>query len=373
MLSLPDKFVAFTEDSLDRGFGTLLECVRVQYNYQNIYRLLPVTRDDYHHEYPARVNGRFLNTHREMFEYFRQQESTFLAQVSGSPNQRMDVAEVSFYVTPFEVFIEDGDITYDDYDRQRWRTHRNREDCYFRVVILYSSTGNLLFSRQQTQTLVHLDTNEPHFRDCEQILQDIMHNRRIRYPSRHSNTDTHDHAHIPRNIIHPFLDIPRRRAGLLSATPRPPRRVHRGAGLGAGAGAGDIVRHRPSPEGGEPEHPQGSNREIRVVLQRPPLPSERVCIALARDYIAQGETCPILQEPLSWGSIAVTACHCVFTGDSLAVWATNHTTCPSCRQNLQYRTITVEKPADPSGDANAEPKGEAEQSANPTEQVQVDT
>lgn len=72
-----------------------------------------------------------------------------------------------------------------------------------------------------------------------------------------------------------------------------------------------------------------------------PLPAERICLALARDSIQQKEICPISQEILAPGEIAVTACHCVFQAPLLATWASTHTTCPGCRTPLVYRIVTV--------------------------------
>jgi hypothetical protein len=84
---------------------------------------------------------------------------------------------------------------------------------------------------------------------------------------------------------------------------------------------------------------QPSQREpSQASLERP---SERIALAIARDFQRQGETCPITQEPLKAGDICVTGCLCVFQGDALQAWARGHSTCPSCRKQLIYRTVTV--------------------------------
>ena len=75
--------------------------------------------------------------------------------------------------------------------------------------------------------------------------------------------------------------------------------------------------------------------------QPPQPPAERICLALARDSIQQKEICPISQEVLTPGEIAVTSCHCVFQAPLLTLWATTHTTCPACRTTLTYRIVTV--------------------------------
>jgi hypothetical protein len=72
-----------------------------------------------------------------------------------------------------------------------------------------------------------------------------------------------------------------------------------------------------------------------------PLPAERLCLALARDSIQQKEICPISQEILTPGEIAVTACYCVFQAPLLTMWATTHNTCPACRTLLVYRIVLV--------------------------------
>jgi hypothetical protein len=73
----------------------------------------------------------------------------------------------------------------------------------------------------------------------------------------------------------------------------------------------------------------------------PVRPAERIALAIARDFQREGEVCPITQEPLKQGEISVTGCFCVFQGDALQRWATSHSTCPSCRKQLIYRTVTV--------------------------------
>lgn len=80
-------------------------------------------------------------------------------------------------------------------------------------------------------------------------------------------------------------------------------------------------------------------------LQRP---SERIALAIARDFQREGESCPITQEPLKLGEICVTGCLCVFQADALQGWARGHTSCPSCRKSLIYRTVTVGERPSPS-------------------------
>jgi hypothetical protein len=353
MLSLPDRFVAFTEQSLDSGYGMLLDCVRVQYNYQNIYRLLPVTQDEHRQEYPNQISGQVSVSVPDESRYFRPEESTLLVQVSGSANQRTNaVTEVDFYITPFRVLIEDRDYTYDEYDRHLWRNRRGQNERYFRLVILLSRSNRILYTRGQTPTLVNLEINQAIFQDLDTTLQEILNYRRDRPSSRNTDDMYNPTRHHMHTDIHEFFHYPRRRPGIIPPPlpPQTPRRQReRRVIRGAGAGDEDV-----GPAGGEPHphpHPHPQQREVRVILQRPSisLPSERVCVALARDYVVQGETCPILQEPLAWGPIAVTACHCVFSGDSLAVWAANNTTCPSCRQALEYRVVRVTKPLENDG------------------------
>jgi hypothetical protein len=79
-------------------------------------------------------------------------------------------------------------------------------------------------------------------------------------------------------------------------------------------------------------------------LAQPERPVERIALAIARDFQRQGEVCPITQEPLKLGEICVTGCLCVFQGEALQGWARGHSTCPSCRKQLIYRTVTVTEP-----------------------------
>jgi hypothetical protein len=70
-------------------------------------------------------------------------------------------------------------------------------------------------------------------------------------------------------------------------------------------------------------------------------PAERIALAIARDFIATKEVCPITQSPLTQGRIAVAACNCVFQAEGLETWAAGQTTCPSCRTTLVYRVVSV--------------------------------
>ena len=90
-----------------------------------------------------------------------------------------------------------------------------------------------------------------------------------------------------------------------------------------------------------PAEPSAPPLEPLPAPPQQPLPAERICLALARDSIQQKEICPISQEVLTPGEIAVTACHCVFQAPLLTLWATTHTTCPACRTTLTYRIVTV--------------------------------
>ncbi len=78
-----------------------------------------------------------------------------------------------------------------------------------------------------------------------------------------------------------------------------------------------------------------------VAPQPKPAPAERIALALARDFVASKEVCPITQDPLKAGRIAVTACNCVFQAEGLETWASSHTTCPSCRTELSFRIVSV--------------------------------
>jgi hypothetical protein len=72
-----------------------------------------------------------------------------------------------------------------------------------------------------------------------------------------------------------------------------------------------------------------------------PLPTERVALALARDSVCQKEVCPITQDVLKPGKVAVTACLCVFQADPLSHWALHNSSCPSCRTPLAFRIVVV--------------------------------
>jgi hypothetical protein len=80
---------------------------------------------------------------------------------------------------------------------------------------------------------------------------------------------------------------------------------------------------------------------VQPPLVAPTKPAERIALAIARDFVGHNEPCPITQERLHTGSIAVTGCYCVFQAEALATWASTHTTCPSCRTALSYRVVVV--------------------------------
>jgi hypothetical protein len=88
-----------------------------------------------------------------------------------------------------------------------------------------------------------------------------------------------------------------------------------------------------------------SVEEVPVLIPPPaapkPAPAERIALALARDFVASKEICPITQDPLVKGRIAVTACNCVFQAEGLETWASSHTTCPSCRTELAFRIVSI--------------------------------
>jgi hypothetical protein len=78
-------------------------------------------------------------------------------------------------------------------------------------------------------------------------------------------------------------------------------------------------------------------------VRSPRRPSERIALAIARDFQRQGDFCPITQEALKRGEICVTGCLCVFQAEPLQEWARGNTSCPSCRKPLVYRTVTLDE------------------------------
>lgn len=326
---LPPRFAAFLDNSFDTGRAVLLECIRLNYNYENVYRLIPLTNDEHRHEFPDNIEGRIVEsgenpTHR----------LTGSLQVQLSSTQTICV---NYCIPSFHVLLEFEPSYYNDYTRVR----RRENDASFPLVLL-TSPGRMLYGQNtRLPTCVDLSMSPQirrHLLDLRNSMPQDHSERHPRTPSpsrRHRYIGFHDTPANWNDTFDNFFEDthPRRRHEDI-VPPPPPRlmsRNNRQSLRGAGAGAGN-------PPAGEP-------RQI-IIQQRHVLPSERVCIAVARDFILQQEPCPILQEPLTWGSIAVTACYCVFTGDSLAVWAADHTTCPSCRQTLEFRVVNVEKPVD---------------------------
>ena len=109
--------------------------------------------------------------------------------------------------------------------------------------------------------------------------------------------------------------------------PRPRRQVQQRAAV--------------SPPAGEPAGGAAAGARPIVI---PPRPSERVALALARDFIQEKEICPITQDTIQYGRVAVTGCLCVFQAEALEAATGN--SCPTCRAHLTFRVVEVlPKPA----------------------------
>lgn len=91
-----------------------------------------------------------------------------------------------------------------------------------------------------------------------------------------------------------------------------------------------------APAGGEPA-PASTGAGSRSSV--PSMPAERVALALARDYINEKEICPITQDSLQYGRVAVTGCLCVFQAEALE--GANASQCPMCRAHLVFRVVEV--------------------------------
>ena len=57
-----------------------------------------------------------------------------------------------------------------------------------------------------------------------------------------------------------------------------------------------------------------------------------VADALVQAAVVAAATCPITMEPISPATAAVTNCFHVFDANAIAIWLTNHRTCPTCKQ-----------------------------------------
>lgn len=351
---LPPRFAAFLDNSFDTGRAVLLECIRLNYNYENVYRLIPLTNDVHGREYPDHVEGRLVEsgdnpTHR----------LTGSLQVQLSSTQTISV---NYCIPSFHVLLDNEPSYYDDYTRMRRRGH----DASFPLVLL-TSPGRMLYGQNtRLPTCVDLTMSPQIRRHLLELRNNMPQNHHDRHPRTPSPIRRHPYRGFDDIATHwdnPFEEAhsshPREYDIIPPPPPRLSSRINRQTIRGAGGGAGRAgVVHPPA---GEP-------RQIIIQPRHAP-PSERVCIAVARDFILQQEPCPILQEPLTWGSIAVTACYCVFTGDSLAVWAADHTTCPSCRQTLEFRVVNVEKPVD-EGQPRQQQETQPQQQAQPQQQGQ---
>jgi SUMO ligase MMS21 Smc5/6 complex component len=57
-----------------------------------------------------------------------------------------------------------------------------------------------------------------------------------------------------------------------------------------------------------------------------------VADALIAASVAAEATCPITMEPITAATAAVTSCFHVFEANAIAIWLTDHQTCPTCKQ-----------------------------------------
>jgi hypothetical protein len=66
-------------------------------------------------------------------------------------------------------------------------------------------------------------------------------------------------------------------------------------------------------------------------LEIEPIP-KRIAWLVAEDAAKNEEKCPITMEPISPITASVTSCFHTFDSEAIAVWLTNHRTCPQCRK-----------------------------------------
>lgn len=116
---------------------------------------------------------------------------------------------------------------------------------------------------------------------------------------------------------------------MLDGFDSPPPRQTRVRGQGQQQQQQQVV-----PRGGEPSSTPPVARAI------PSRPSERVALALARDFIQEKEICPITQDSIQYGRVAVTGCLCVFQAEALEAAQTQ--SCPTCRTHLVYRVVDIQ-------------------------------
>jgi hypothetical protein len=94
-----------------------------------------------------------------------------------------------------------------------------------------------------------------------------------------------------------------------------------------------LARHRvrtPSP----PRPIAGDGVAIPAPVPAPsPVPAPKfVADALIAASVAAEATCPITMEPITAATAAVTSCFHVFEANAIAIWLTDHQTCPTCKQ-----------------------------------------
>lgn len=87
----------------------------------------------------------------------------------------------------------------------------------------------------------------------------------------------------------------------------------------------------------ESSYSSGSAKEEEAL---PPIVSDKLAFALADYAIQSKELCPISLEPITYGTITVTSCHCVFQNNPFIKWSGK---CPMCRSEFTSKTIELEE------------------------------
>ena len=330
---LPHRFAIASMDHLDLPQVSLYEIERMSYNYQDIYRIYNHALDTFRSRARAVLIER-SNRYDDQMTHF----GSMTIQLSSNTN-----TEIYFCVTNFEVEIEPG--AYGNHNRNHNHSHNRSNsydydipfhqprDIYERIpIVIVVASNHREFVYQNTRIPECVVELEGHTRFVENFFQVMRRHRE----------ELFDEFRILRRFSArwPPMSFPNQYIGNLG---------HVGAGAIAAGTPERRRRDLTPPPAPRPRavivQPRSPNPVIIREAAQPQVPAERLALAVARDYIAQGEMCPILQEPLRYGPVALTSCHHVFDGDSLTSWVVSgHSTCPECRTAMVYRVVTVEAP-----------------------------
>ncbi len=329
MLSqLPPRFAAFTLDSLAQNKVYVYECERMAYHYENIFRIYNLPRP-----YPP--------SEGPTCAYFYPLHYEDEARMASMPIQVATGRTIDVYFSPLPYEVEVETEVHNPTRRPGspdFRRHRDHPS--------YINERLPCFILATRENLPFTFRNQSHGWSFSAILTG-NHQRiaNVRHVARDRLENLCHYFHLSvtmDNDRHTAVDDFIHRMEMRQRTRRPPGVYY----------DEEELRPQTPPRRRPIEAPRPSSRAApphdTQPRQAPQEPPERLALAMARDFISQREMCPILQEPLTHGDIAITSCFHVFDSASLTHWTLSQNThnCPQCRAHMTFRTVHIDAPAE---------------------------